>query len=62
LRFAKEQGVAYLESSAKNGSNVEEIFSVLSESILAKIEEGSIETRNHPGIKIGNEKYKGKKI
>lgn len=32
---------------------------VLTESILLKIEEGSIEARNHPGIKIGNEKYLG---
>lgn len=59
LRFAKEQGIAFLESSAKTGSNVEEIFTVLTESILLKIEEGSIEARNHPGIKIGNEKYLG---
>lgn len=32
---------------------------MLTESILLKIEEGSIEARNHPGIKIGNEKYLG---
>lgn len=51
--------MAFLETSAKNGNNVEEIFSVLTESILIKIEDGSIEARNHPGIKIGNEKYLG---
>ena len=38
LRFAKEQGVAFLESSAKTGTNVDEIFTVLTESILQKIE------------------------
>ena len=53
LRYAKEQGVAFLESSAKSGNNVDEIFNALSETILTKIEDGSIETRNHPGIKIG---------
>lgn len=62
LRYAKEQGIAFLESSAKSGSNVDEIFNVLSETILNRIEDGSIETKNHPGIKIGEEKYKGKKV
>lgn len=59
LRLGKEQGIAFLETSAKTGMNVEEIFSVLTESILVRIEEGSIETRTHPGIKMGNEKYLG---
>jgi hypothetical protein len=57
--LAKEQGIAFLETSAKTGTNVEEIFTVLTESILVRIEEGSIETRTHPGIKMGNEKYLG---
>ena len=34
LRFAKDQGIAFLESSAKTGSNVEEIFTVITETIL----------------------------
>jgi hypothetical protein len=32
---------------------------VLTETILSKIEDQAIEARNHPGIKIGNEKYMG---
>ena len=32
---------------------------MLSESILSKIEEQEVEPRNHPGIKVGNEKYLG---
>lgn len=59
LRFAKEQGIAFLETSAKTGNNVEEIFTVLTETILGKIEEGSIDVRNHPGVKVGQEKYLG---
>lgn len=59
LKFAKEHNVAFLETSAKTGSNVEEIFTALTESILLKIEDGAIETRSHPGLKIGNEKYLG---
>jgi hypothetical protein len=50
-----------MESSAKTGNNVEEIFAVLTETILGKIEEQQVEPRNHPGVKIGNEKYLGVK-
>lgn len=32
---------------------------MISESILSKIEDQSVEAKNHPGIKIGNEKYLG---
>ena len=32
---------------------------MISESILSKIEDQSLEPKNHPGIKIGNEKYLG---
>lgn len=32
---------------------------VLTETILGKIEDQAMQARNHPGIKIGNEKYLG---
>jgi GTPase SAR1 family protein len=54
LRFAKDQGIAFLETSAKTGNNVSEIFTVITECILSKIEDQQVEARNHPGVKIGN--------
>lgn len=33
---------------------MDEIFTVLTETILNKIEDSSIEVRNHPGVKVGN--------
>ena len=37
LRLAKAQGIAFLETSAITGSNVNEIFDVITEGILGKI-------------------------
>lgn len=36
---------------------MEEIFQILTEATLNKIEQKIIEVRQHPGIKIGKEKY-----
>ena len=30
LQFAKEQGIAFIETSAKTGNNIEKIFSMIS--------------------------------
>ena len=57
MRLAKEKNMPFLETSAKTGTNVEEIFNILTESILAKVEQNEVEIREHPGIKVGNEKY-----
>ena len=53
--FAKENNLLFLETSAKNGTNVEKIFQILSEQILAKIDAGLINPDNELGIKKGKE-------
>ena len=50
-----------METSARTGNNISEIFTVLTESILVKVENQTIDPRNHPGLKVGNEKYLGAK-
>ena len=42
-----------MESSAKSGLNIEEIFNQLTEQVLKKVEGRVIDPNNHPGIKIG---------
>jgi Ras-related protein Rab-4B len=43
LRFAQENGLMFLEASAKTGECVEEAFLKCSKSILAKIETGELD-------------------
>lgn len=57
LRFAKQRNIPFIETSAKNGTNVEEIFNILTETTLSKIEQNQVQIREHPGIKVGTEKY-----
>lgn len=56
--FAKENNLLFLETSAKSGTNIEKIFQILSEKILAKIETGLIDPESELGIKKGKEKIK----
>lgn len=58
--FAKENNLLFLETSAKNGTNVEKIFQILSEQILAKIDAGLIDPDHELGIKRGKEITKEK--
>ncbi|CAD7965595.1 unnamed protein product [Amoebophrya sp. A25] len=39
-RFAQEQGILFLETSALTGENVNEVFHTLAQRILSKVEEG----------------------
>jgi hypothetical protein len=43
FRFAQENGLMFLEASAKTGECVEEAFLKCSKSILAKIETGELD-------------------
>lgn len=57
MRLAKENRIDFVESSAKNGTNIEEIFTKLNDRILERIDKGTIDVSNHPGIKTGTETY-----
>lgn len=53
--FAQENELIFLETSAKNGDNVEEAFLKCSKSILAKIETGELDPeRTGSGIQCGD--------
>ena len=52
--FAKDNNLLFLETSAKNGNNIEKIFQILSEQILTKIETGLIDPESELGIKRGD--------
>ena len=54
--FARENNLLFLETSAKNGTNIEKIFQILSDQILTKIETGLIDPEVELGIKRGKEK------
>ena len=53
--FSKENNLLFMETSAKNGQNIEKIFQILSEQILAKIEAGLINPETELGIKKGRD-------
>merc|ERR1740128_46841 len=53
-RFAQENGLMFLETSAKTGDSVEEAFLKCSKNILAKIESGELDPeRIGSGIQYG---------
>lgn len=57
MQLAKENRIDFLESSAKTGVNIEEIFNKLNNRIIEKIDKELIDVESHPGIKVGTEKY-----
>ncbi|XP_076913217.1 ras-related protein RABB1b-like [Bidens hawaiensis] len=53
-QFAKENGLLFLEASARTSQNVEEAFLKTAEKILQKIQEGVFDVSNESsGIKVG---------
>ncbi|CAK9317835.1 unnamed protein product [Citrullus colocynthis] len=53
-QFAKQNGLLFLEVSAKTTQNIEEVFKKIASNILQKIEDGVIDLSNKPfGIKVG---------
>ena len=60
-KFADDNGLLFFETSAKTGTNIEEIFNKCTSDIVAKIESGAIVVDSfNSGIKIG--KYPNKEI
>jgi len=50
--WAKEQGVLFVEASAKSGKNVEEAFVQAASDILSKIRRGVFDDNRSPGVKL----------
>lgn len=57
--FADQNGLLYVEASAKTGNNVDTAYIDAAKSILSKIENAEYDLSNeHCGIKIGNASFK----
>ena len=55
-QFATENGMEYIETSAKTGDNINEAFNVMAKAILNKVENGIIDvSQESSGVKLGTE-------
>jgi Ras-related protein Rab-2A len=53
--FAKQHGLMFIETSAKDGVNVDEAFALASEAIYAKVKAGKLDlTTEQHGVKVGS--------
>ncbi|THH29831.1 hypothetical protein EUX98_g4341 [Antrodiella citrinella] len=50
--WAKEEGLLFVEASAKSGENVEDAFEVATRDILGKIQRGVFDDDRSPGVKL----------
>ncbi|KAL0570154.1 hypothetical protein V5O48_011809 [Marasmius crinis-equi] len=50
--FAEEEGLLFVESSAKSGENVERAFEEAAKDILEKIQRGVFDDARSPGVKL----------
>jgi len=55
-RFAQENNLMFMETSALTGDNVEEVFMKCARTIYSKIEGGSLEAGDHSGIVEHNDR------
>lgn len=52
--LAKKHSMLFMECSAKNGRNIDALFTLLSENILTRIDNGEIDPKNESiGVKLG---------
>ena len=56
--FAKQNGVGFVETSAKVNTNVEDAFVGTARRIVREINEGHIDPRTFPGIKLSTEQLR----
>ena len=60
-KFADDNGLLFYETSAQDGTNIEDMFNIVTSDVVNKIETGKIQLDTHnTGIKIG--KYPNKEI
>jgi len=55
-QWANEEGMRFVEASAKSGLNVEQAFVEASCDILAKIKQGVFDDHNTPGVKLSTDR------
>jgi len=53
-RWAQEEGLLFVEASAKSGANVDAAFEAAARDILAKIRRGVFDDDRSPGVKSSN--------
>jgi len=52
--FARENGLLFMEASAKMSTNVEDVFVATAKAVVQKIDEGSLDVKNESnGVKLG---------
>ncbi len=60
-KFADDNGLMFFETSAQDGTNIEDLFNKATEDLVTKFESGQIKLDTHSnGIKIG--KYPNKEV
>ena len=60
-KFAEDNGLLFFETSAQDGTNIEEMFTQATSNIVKRVESGKIQLDTHnTGIKIG--KYPNKEV
>ena len=60
-KFADDNGLLFFETSAQDGTNIEDLFNKATEDLVVKFESGQIKLDTHSnGIKIG--KYPNKEV
>jgi len=52
-KFAEENGLVFLETSANTAQNVEKAFVSVANDVIKKIDTGVIDPHTYPGIKLG---------
>ncbi|CAG9320154.1 unnamed protein product [Blepharisma stoltei] len=53
-KFARENGMSYIETSAKDGNNIDSSFVEIAKAILIKVQDGSINLNNENcGVRVG---------
>lgn len=56
--FARDNGLVFIETSAKTAANVEEAFVKTAREIMAKVNSGAVDPRSFPGIKLSPQEMK----
>ena len=52
--FARENGLLFMEASAKTSTNVEDVFVATAKAVVRAIDEGSLDVKNESnGVKLG---------